>query len=270
MKKRLLIYLTVITVIIATTLTGCESGTEPKPDETKTVEVTVFMAASLANTMEEIRDMYAKIDPNVTLIFNADSSGTLQTQIEEGAACDIFFSAAVKQMAALEAGGYVVDNTIVNLLENQIVLIKATGEETAVTGFETITNASSLAFGGEDTPIGAYAREILTNLGNIDDVLAMEINEGANVTAVLTAVSEKSNEVGIVYATDAASMPDKVDIIAAAPKGSFDKAIYPVGQIVNPEATQAELDAAKAFLKYLSTDEALTVFKDYGFTTYIE
>jgi len=304
MKKRLLIYLTIVSLAIATILTGCGSGNasnttavesteatklaiEPElkseiesaakkeaaqeQTEGEEAELTIFIAASLANVMEEIQSMYAEIAPNVTLTFNADSSGTLQTQIEEGAACDIFFSAATKQMTALEEGGYVVDNTVVNLLENQVVLIKAAGAKTTVTGFEDITNASSLTMGGEDTPAGAYAREIFTSLGNIDDVLAMEINEGANVMTVLTAVSEMSNEVGVVYATDAASMPDAVEIIAAAPAGTLEKpAIYPVGQIVNQEASQVRLDATTAFLEYLITDEVLKVFKNYGFSIYAE
>jgi len=285
-----------MTLIIVTSLTGCGSGkdskdtesvtaTNPQTDsesttgeeestqaqtESEDVELTLFIAASLANVMEEIQGMYAEVAPNVTLIFNADSSGTLQTQIEEGATCDIFFSAATKQMTALQESGYVVEDTVINLLENQVVLIKAAGAETQVTGFEDITNASSLALAGEDVPVGSYAREIFTSLGNIDDVMAMEINEGANVTAVLTAVSEMSNEIGVVYATDAASMSDTVEVIATAPEGSLSPAVYPVGQIANAEATQAGLDATIAFLEYLTTDEVLKVFENYGFTIYMK
>lgn len=296
MKKRLFSYLIIMTLIIVTSLTGCGSGEDLKDTESTTaanlqtdpesttgeeestqaqteredVELTLFIAASLANVMEEIQGMYAEVAPNVTLIFNADSSGTLQTQIEEGATCDIFFSAATKQMAALQESGYVVEDTVINLLENQVVLIKAAGAETQVTGFEDITNASSLALAGEDVPVGSYAREIFTSLGNIDDVMAMEINECANVTAVLTAVSEMSNEVGVVYATDAASMPDTVEVIATAPEGSLSPAIYPVGQIANAEATQTGLDATIAFLEYLTTDEVLKVFENYSFTIYMK
>ena len=212
-------------------------------------DVYVFIAASLKNTMEEIKANYEAEHPNVNIIYNADSSGTLQTQIEEGAQCDIFFSAATKQMDALTEEGYVIDGSVTNLLENKIVLIKPTGEETAVTGFDNITEASSLALAGEDVPVGQYARKLFENIGNLDDVMAMEINEGANVTAVLTAVAEGSNEVGIVYATDAASMADKVEVIAEATADQVDPAIYPIGLIEDKEASDAEVKAAiMAFL----------------------
>lgn len=282
MKKRFLSMLTIV-VLVASMITGCSSSNGEKEvvvetDETEEVmeaeeetEIYVFIAASLSNAMEEIQTMYAEVAPNVTIFYNADSSGTLATQIQEGATCDIFFSAATKQMNELDAAGFVAGGTVANLLVNQVVLIKAMGEETEVTGFEDITKASSLALAGESVPVGAYAREIFTNLGNIEDVLAMEINEGDNVIAVLAAVSEKSNEVGIVYATDAASMLELVEIIASAPEGSMEKpAIYPVGQIVNPEATQAELAATADFLAFLSSDAVLEVFQRYGFSIYSE
>lgn len=296
MKNKVFSYLLVLAMIVGT-MTGCSSASTSKEEtkETTTVKETqaeakstteqttdqqitqtetdlyVFIASSLSNAMKDIQTLFNKTNPDVNILINADSSGTLQTQIEEGATCDIFFSAATKQMTALEEGDLVVNGTVKNLLENQVVLIKAKGTETKVTGFEDITNASSLALAGEDVPVGQYAREIFTSLGNIDDVLAMEINEGANVTAVLTAVSEKSNEVGVVYKTDAASMPNDVEIIATAPEGSMKTpAIYPVGQIINPEATDAETAATKAFLEFLSTDEALAVFESYGFTIYTE
>ncbi len=188
--------------------------------------------------MEKIKETYEKDHPNVNIIYNADSSGTLQTQIEEGAQCDIFFSAATKQMDALKDGGFVVDGSISNLLENKIVLIKPKDGKTEVTGFDNITKASSLALAGEDVPVGQYARKLFTNLGTLDQVMKMEINEGANVTAVLTAVAEGSNEVGVVYATDAASMADKVEIIAEADNTMIDPAVYPVGLIIDNEASE--------------------------------
>ena len=216
----------------------------------------MFIAASLKNTMEEIKANYEAEHPNVNIIYNADSSGTLQTQIEEGAQCDIFFSAATKQMDALTEEGYVIDGSVTNLLENKIVLIKPTGEETAVTGFDNITEASSLALAGEDVPVGQYARKLFENIGNLDDVMAMEINEGANVTAVLTAVAEGSNEVGVVYATDAASMADKVEVIVEATADQVDPAIYPIGLIEDKEASDAEVKAAEEFKEYVATDPA--------------
>lgn len=231
----------------------------------------VFIAASLKNTMEKIKETYEKDHPNVNIIYNADSSGTLQTQIEEGAQCDVFFSAATKQMDALKEGGFVVDGSISNLLENKIVLIKPKDGKTEVTGFDNITKASSLALAGEDVPVGQYARKLFTNLGTLDQVMKMEINEGANVTAVLTAVAEGSNEVGVVYATDAASMADKVEIIAEADNSMIDPAVYPVGLIIDKEASEGQVKAAADFKEYLVNDEGvMKLFTDAGFAKSIK
>ena len=229
----------------------------------------VFIAASLNNAMEVIQKDFNEEYPDVNILFNADSSGTLQTQIEEGSRCDIFFSAATKQMDALVDEELAKKDSVVDLLENKVVLIKPKGGETKVTGFENITDAANIALAGEDVPVGQYAREIFKNLGIEDDVNKMEINEGKNVTEVLASVSEGSNEVGIVYATDAASVADKVDIIAEAPEGSLKTPVlYPVGLTEDKEASDSEAAAADAFLAYLQTDEALKVFEEYGFTPY--
>ncbi|HWT75506.1 MAG TPA: molybdate ABC transporter substrate-binding protein [Mobilitalea sp.] len=230
-------------------------------------EIYVFIAASLNNAMTEIAAKYNETQPNVKITYNADSSGTLQTQIEEGAECDLFFSAAEKQMNTLKDEGYVEGDSVVNLLQNKVVLIKPKGVETAVTGFENIFDAKSLALAAESVPVGDYARQIFMNLGIWDKVQTMEINEGSNVTAVLTAVSEGSNEVGVVYQTDANSMKDSVEIIAEAPEGSLTSpVVYPVGLVTNPEADDTQTEAAKDFLKFLSSDESLSVFENYGFT----
>ena len=295
--KRKMMALLLSMVLGATMLAGCGSGSsdsgdssakdtkedaaadetdkEEATDETEAsgekTDVYVFIAASLKNTMEEIKANYEADHPNVNIIYNADSSGTLQTQIEEGAQCDIFFSAATKQMDALVEEGYVIDGSVTNLLENKIVLIKPAGEETAVTGFDNITEASSLALAGEDVPVGQYARKLFENIGNLDDVMAMEINEGANVTAVLTAVAEGSNEVGVVYATDAASMADKVEVIAEATANQVDPAIYPIGLIEDKEASDAEVKAAEEFKEYVVTDPApMELLTAAGFKQYTE
>ena len=229
----------------------------------------VFIAASLSNAMKEIQKDFNEEYPDVNILFNADSSGTLQTQIEEGSRCDVFFSAATKQMDALVDEKLADKDSIVDLLENKVVLIKPKGGETKVTGFENITDADNMALAGEDVPVGQYSREIFKNLGIEDDVNKMEINEGKNVTEVLAAVSEGSNEIGIVYATDAASVADKVDIIAEAPEGSLKTPVlYPVGLTVDAEASDEEAAAADAFLAYLQTDDAMKVFEEYGFAAY--
>ena len=160
-------------------------------------------------------------------------------------------------------------DSVVDLLENKVVLIKPKDGETKVAGFENITDAKNIALAGEDVPVGQYSREIFKNLGIEDDVNKMEINEGKNVTDVLASVSEGSNEIGIVYATDATSVADKVDVIAEAPEGSLKTPVlYPVGLTVDAEASDEEAAAADAFLEYLQTDDAMKVFEEYGFAEY--
>ena len=270
MKKKILAALTA-GILTTGLMTGSvfAADTEVKGDENLKGEVYAFIAASLSNSMEEIQKDFNELYPNVIIYYSADSSGTLQTQIEEGARCDLFFSAADKQMDALTEEKLTKEDTVVDLLENKVVLIKPKDGETKVTGFENITDAANIALAGEDVPVGQYSREIFKNLGIEDDVNKMEINEGKNVTDVLASVSEGSNEIGIVYATDAASVADKVDIIAEAPAGSLETPVlYPVGLTEDAEASESEAAAADAFLAYLQTDDALKVFEEYGFAPY--
>lgn len=232
-------------------------------------EVNTFIAASLSNAMEEIQKDFNETYPDVEILYNADSSGTLQTQIEEGARCDIFFSASDKQMNALVDEDLAKKDTVEDILENKVVLIKPKDGETKVTGFENITDAANIALAGDSVPVGQYAREIFDNLGITDEVNKMEINEGKNVSEVLAAVSEGSNEIGIVYATDAASVADKVDVIAEAPADVLKTPVlYPVGLIEDKEASEDDTAAAEAFLEYIKSDDAMKVFEKYGFTAY--
>ena len=232
-------------------------------------EVNTFIAASLSNAMEEIQKDFNETYPDVEILYYADSSGTLQTQIEEGARCDIFFSAADKQMNALVDEDLAKKDTVEDILENKVVLIKPKDGETKVTGFENITDAANIALAGDSVPVGQYAREIFDNLGITDEVNKMEINEGKNVSEVLAAVSEGSNEIGIVYATDAASVADKVDVIAEAPADALKTPVlYPVGLIEDKEASEDDTAAAEAFLEYIKSDDAMKVFEKYGFTAY--
>ena len=265
MKKKIL------TVMLAGVIAaGMSAGSvQATTTEDASGDLYVFIAASLANAMDEIQKDFNEEYPDVNILFNADSSGTLQTQIEEGSRCDIFFSAATKQMDALVDEELAKKDSVVDLLENKVVLIKPKDGETKVTGFENITDAKNIALAGEDVPVGQYSREIFKNLGIEDDVNKMEINEGKNVTDVLASVSEGSNEIGIVYATDAISVADKVDVIAEAPEGSLETPVlYPVGLTVDAEASDAEAAAADAFLEYLQTDDAMKVFEKYGFAAY--
>ena len=270
MKKKILAALTA-GILTTGLLTGnvFAADTEVKGDENLKGEVYAFIAASLSNSMEEIQKDFNELYPNVTIYYSADSSGTLQTQIEEGARCDLFFSAADKQMDALTEEKLTKEDTVADLLENKVVLIKPTDGETKVTGFENVTDAENMALAGEDVPVGQYSREIFTNLGIMDKVNEMEINECKNVTDVLAAVSEGSNEIGVVYATDAASVADKVEILAEAPADSLQTPVlYPVGLIEDKEASEDDTKAAEAFLDYVESDAAIKVFEDYGFTAY--
>jgi len=265
MKKKL------VTVMLAGVLAaGMSAGSvQAATADDASGDLYVFIAASLNNAMEVIQKDFNEEYPDVNILFNADSSGTLQTQIEEGSRCDIFFSAATKQMDALVDEDLAKKDSVVDLLENKIVLIKPKDGETKVTGFENITDAENMALAGEDVPVGQYSREIFNNLGIMDDVNEMEINECKNVTDVLAAVSEGSNEVGVVYATDAASVADKVEIIAEAPADSLQTPVlYPVGLIEDKEASEDDTKAAEAFLDYVESDAAIKVFEDYGFTAY--
>ena len=241
-------------------------------DETEGEEVKLLIAAaaSLEYSMEEkLIPLFEEQNPGVKVEGSYDSSGKLQTQIEEGMEADLFFSAATKQMDALVDEELAKKDSVVDLLENKVVLIKPKDGETKVTGFENITDAKNIALAGENVPVGQYSREIFKNLGIEDDVNKMEINEGKNVTDVLASVSEGSNEIGIVYATDATSVADKVDVIAEAPEGSLETPVlYPVGLTVDAEASDEEAAAADAFLEYLQTDDAMKVFEEYGFAAY--
>ena len=270
MKKKILAALTA-GVLTTGLMTGTvfAADTEVQGDKELKGEVYAFIAASLSNSMEQIQKDFNKLYPNVTIYYSADSSGTLQTQIEEGARCDLFFSAADKQMDALTEEKLTKEDTVVDLLENKVVLIKPADGETKVTGFENVTDAENMALAGEDVPVGQYSREIFTNLGIMDKVNEMEINECKNVTDVLAAVSEGSNEIGVVYATDAASVADKVEILAEAPADSLQTPVlYPVGLIEDKEASEDDTRAAEAFLDYVESDAAIKVFEDYGFTAY--
>ncbi|MDO5575187.1 MAG: molybdate ABC transporter substrate-binding protein [bacterium] len=240
---------------------------EPEtPEETLTVvegDLMIAAAASLENCLtEEIIPLFNESYPAVKVTGTYDSSGKLQTQIEEGAEVDVFFSAATKQMDALIEEQMIDAASVVNLLENKIVLIVPKGNEGDYSKFEDIANAETIAIGDpESVPAGQYAEESLTNLGLWDDVLAKS-SLGTNVTEVLNWVAEGSADAGIVYATDAAQMPDKVVVIDTAPADSVKQAIYPVG--ITTAAVNAE--PAKVFVEFLQTPEAIAIFEKNGFS----
>ena len=228
-------------------------------------EILVAAAASLKNAYEEeLIPMFEEQYPGVTVKGTYDSSGKLQTQIEEGLEADVFMSAAKKQMKALDEEGMIASDTITDLLENKIVLIVPTGNEKKLEKFEDIENADSIALGDPaSVPAGQYAQEALTNLG-IWDKIQDKVSFGTNVTEVLNQVAAASADAGIVYATDAASMADQVEVVAEAPEGSLaKKVIYPVAVVKGT----AHEEVAKEFVAFLQTDKAITVFEEYGFSS---
>ncbi len=234
--------------------TEAESKAEAKADLGEQ-SILVAAAASLKNAYEdELIPMFEEQYPGVTVEGTYDSSGKLQTQIEEGLEADVFMSAATKQMKALDEEGMIASDTIVNLLENKIVLIVPAGSDSKIDSFEKIGDAASIALGDpESVPAGQYAKEALTNL-NVWDSIQDKVSFGTNVTEVLNQVAAASADAGIVYATDAASKADQVTVVAEAPEGSLEKkVIYPVAVV---KATTHE-DAAKAFVDFLQTPEAI-------------
>lgn len=198
-------------------------------EELESTQITVFAAASLENALNEVIKKYNETQPNVTIIPSYDSSGTLLAQIEEGAACDVFFSAAQKQMDTLQNDDQlVVDGTRHNVVNNQVVVITYKGSGTAVTGLENLKDAKSIAMADGSVPVGKYTRQAMVNAGMLDavddvstiptDVISqaldgVEINECGNVSAVKTQVAEGSNEVGTAYYSDTYGLEDKLDIL---------------------------------------------------------
>ena len=226
--------------------------------------IMIAAAASLQNVFEKsLIPEFKKLHPDINVTGTYDSSGKLQTQIEAGLEADIFFSAAQTQMNALKDKELINAGSVVNLLENKIVLIATKGMKTDVTSFTNITDAKSIALGDPaSVPAGQYAQEALTNLGIWDDVLAKKPSLGTNVTEVLNWVAAGSAEVGVVYATDAASN-ENVVVIAEAPAGSLKAPVlYPIGITTGSKnVPQAEL-----FLSFLQSSTAIGIFESYGFS----
>lgn len=231
--------------------------------EGETEEILIAAAASLKNAFEEeLIPMFQEQYPSIVVKGTYDSSGKLQTQIEEGLEADVFMSAATTQMNALDEEGLIASETITDLLENKIVLIVPEGNEAGLSAFEDIANAESIALGDPaSVPAGQYAEEALTNLG-LWDGIQDKVSFGTNVTEVLNQVAAASADAGIVYATDAASMEEQVDVVAEAPEGSLErKVIYPVAVVKNT----AHAEAAQNLVDFLKTEEAMAVFGAYGF-----
>lgn len=242
------------------------------------VELVVFAAASLTETLTEIAEDYKAVAPNVTLTFNFDSSGTLKTQIQEGAACDVFLSAGQKQMDQLDAAAdpavntegldFVAEGSRLDLLENKVTLCVPEGNPAGITSFDDLADKLAagtvlMAMGNSDVPVGQYTQKILSYYGLDEAALADAgvLTYGTNVKEVTTQITEASVDCGIVYGTDAFSAGlSAVDTATAEMCGQV---IYPAAVL----KTSAHPEEAQAFLDYLSTPEAMAVFEAVGFAT---
>ena len=277
--------------LMAGMLAGCGGGnqdtpsssTEENSDVLAATTVYVDIAASLVSSFDEIIPLYNASQPNVTISINSGSSGKLMQEIEEAAGhgVDIFFSAGKSQVKQLdETDGLVVEGTIANLLQNQLCLVTGNNSGTAVTGWENIGDAANMALCDGSVPVGKYSREAFVNLGYLpasdnnsaytsDEVSAalggIEINECANVSVAAQAVAEGSNEIGTVYYSDYYDFKDDLTIIAQDDGTLTGPIIYPVCQISNPEADEAELAATEDFLAFLQTPEVAEIFEAHYF-----
>ena len=296
MKKRILAMMLASAMVAG--IVGCGGSSDSKDtkeeikteataktDDAEETEIQVFIAASLNTVMTGLAEEYNKEHPEVKITYNADSSGTLLTQIEEGYECDIFFSAAQKQMDQLEKDGLVVDGTRANVVNNQVVVVSLKDSGTKVTGLENLNEASSIALAGGSVPVGKYTRQALVNIGTlnkVDDVSTIttqeisdalggvEISEQDNVSKVLAAVVEGSCEVGTTYFSDTYGYEDKLDILQKVSYDLTGNVIYPIARVWNDEADEVQNKAADDFIKFITSDAAKAVFDSYYFDTNVE
>lgn len=248
-------------------LGGC--GTKDSEiTESDRIELTVFAAASLTESLSEIAKLYKAVAPEVTLVFNFDSSGTLKTQIEEGAECDVFISASPKQMDELDL---IVQESRRNLLENQVSLAVPENNPKGIRSYEDLMKKLQegtvlLAMGNADVPVGQYTQKILAYYGISEEALAEQggITYGSNAKEVTTQVSEAVVDCGIIYGTDAYSAG--LTVVDTATEAMCGRVLYPAAVLKNSQ----NQEAAEAFLDYLTGDEAAAVFEAVGFVPILE
>lgn len=279
MKKRSKAIATLLALAVSMTacLTGCgRTNTDTNADASEKTELVVFAAASMTETLNQIKTDYEAQHKDITLTYNFDSSGTLKTQIQEGATCDVFISAAQKQMDQLDASkdntanpeqlDFINSDSRMDLLENKVVLVVPENNPKNINSFDDLKSKLEsgdvlLAMGNSDVPVGQYTQKILQYWGLDEKALADagEITYGSNVKEVTTQVSEGSADCGIVYYTDAYSAGLK--IVGEATEEMCGKTIYPAAVTKNSEHPEQ----AQEFLAYLSSDAAAKVFEKVGF-----
>lgn len=279
MKKRskAIAALLALAVSMTACLTGCgRTNTNTNADAGEKTELVVFAAASMTETLNQIKTDYEAQHKDITLTYNFDSSGTLKTQIQEGATCDVFISAAQKQMDQLDASkdntanpeqlDFINSDSRMDLLENKVVLVVPENNPKNINSFDDLKSKLEsgdvlMAMGNSDVPVGQYTQKILQYLGLDEKALADagEITYGSNVKEVTTQVSEGSADCGVVYYTDAYSAGLK--IVDEATEKMCGKTIYPAAVMKNSEHPEQ----AQEFLAYLSSDAAAKVFEKVGF-----
>ena len=253
-------------------------GDAQNGENTESVDLIVFAAASMTETLNEIAEMYKEVAPNVNITYNFDSSGKLLTQISEGADCDLFISAAPQQMNAMDGSliddkdknpdglDLIVTDSRINLLENKVTLAVPEGNPKGVESFDQLAELLKsgdvmLAIGNSDVPVGQYTQKIFAYYGLDEAALTDCLTYGNNVKEVTTQVSEASTDCGIIYATDAYSAG--LTVVDSATAEMCGQVIYPAA-VLNVSKNQ---EAAKEFLAYLQTDEAMKVFEAVGFAS---
>ncbi len=268
---------TLMVGMMAFGFTGCaSSNSETAEESAEQTEITVFAAASMTETLTEIGAMYEEDHPDVKLIFNFESSGTLKTQIQEGADCDLFISAGQKQMDQLDITAdpevnteqldYVLADSRIDILENKVTLCVSENSDAAIATFDDLAQALEdgnimMAMGNSDVPVGQYTQKILAYYGLSEEALAQSgvISYGSNVKEVTTQVSEGSVDCGVIYCTDAYSAGLTVSDYATP--DMCGQVIYPVA-VLNVSEHQEE---AQAFLDYIQTDDCMEIFEGVGF-----
>ena len=279
--KKLLPLLLALALVFS--LAACGSKTDDTTTDhtqgdanAESVDLVVFAAASMTETLTEIAEMYKKVAPNVNITYNFDSSGKLLTQISEGADCDLFISAAPQQMNAMYGSliddkdknpdglDLIVTDSRVDLLENKVTLAVPEGNPKGIESFDQLAQLLKggdvlLAIGNSDVPVGQYTQKIFAYYGLDESAMTDCLTYGNNVKEVTTQVSEAAADCGIIYATDAFSAG--LEVVDSATAEMCGQVIYPAAVLKGEKE-----EAARAFLAYLETDAAMTVFERVGFS----
>ena len=280
--KKLLSLLLALALVFSLAACGSKNdgantdGDAQNGENTESVDLIVFAAASMTETLNEIAEMYKEVAPNVNITYNFDSSGKLLTQISEGADCDLFISAAPQQMNAMDGSliddkdknpdglDLIVTDSRIDLLENKVTLAVPEGNPKGIESFDQLAELLKggdvmLAIGNSDVPVGQYTRKIFSYYGIDETAVADKLTYGNNVKEVTSQVSEAAADCGIIYATDAFSAG--LTVVGSATAEMCGQVIYPAAVLKGDKE-----DAARAFLAYLQTDAAMTVFESVGFS----